>query len=412
MSLENEVIVIDNGTTMIKAGFAGDDAPRAAFPCIVKRPRHQTVMVGMTQKDAYIGDEADDRYGILKEHFPMKGGIIVNWDDMEKIWHHTFYNELRIQPEEHSVVLTEIALNPNANREKTAEIMFEVFNIPNLFIQSGSALALHAMGKHTGIVLNSGGTITEIVPIYQGNAIQNNVCMIPFGGRNVTDHLLQLLTWRGYSFTTRGEREIIRDIKEKMIYVELNYENTLAMDEICYGIEKNYELPDGQVICIGMETYQTSEILFKPYMLQKKYDGFTDGIHKLLFDCMMKSDVPILDLCDNIVLCGGNTMFPNFCMRIENEVQKLLRTNINLKVLFDGYMRQCQSIYNNCLPNEIMEMIYRHIPQYKCNVSAPDHRKYLPWLGGSMFASKSEFIDLCIDKGSYEEYGKRIVHKR
>merc|ERR1712121_363829 len=157
-TMDDEVaaLVCDNGSGMVKAGFAGDDAPRAVFPSIVGRPRHQGVMVGMGQKDDYIGDEALTKRGIMTLKYPIVHGVIVNWDHMEKVWRHAFYNELRVAPEESPTLLTDPPLNPENNREKSAQIMFENFQTPAVYCAIQAVLALYASGRTTGLVQDLG----------------------------------------------------------------------------------------------------------------------------------------------------------------------------------------------------------------------------------------------------------------
>jgi len=342
------------------------------FPSIVGRPKTEQAMLGAAKKDFFVGDDAQAKRGVLQIRYPIEHGIVTNWDDMEKIWHYTFYNEMRVNPEDHNVLLTEAPMNPKQNRERMTQIMFETFNVPAMYVGIQAVLSLYSSGRTTGIVLDSGDGVTHTVPIYEGYSLPHAIMRVDMAGRDMTEHLMKLLMETGHTFTTSAEKEIVRSIKEQLTYVALDFEEEMT-NAAKQPIDKDFELPDGTTIKVGTQQFRCAEALFKPSMIGLEADGF----HDMTFKSINKCDIDVRrDLYSNIVLSGGTTMFKGLPQRLEKEVGNLAPSSVKPKVV------------------------------------APPERKYSVWIGGSILSSLTTFQNQWVLKREYDEAGPTIVHNK
>lgn len=366
--LTNQPVVIDNGSGSIKAGFAGQDAPKCFFPSFVGRPKHPRVMAGAIEGDLFIGRKAQELRGLLKIKYPMEHGIVTDWEDMERIWNHVYSDELETLSEEHPVLLTEAPLNPRSNRDMAAQIFFETFNVPALFTSIQAVLSLYSSGRTTGIVLDSGDGVTHAVPVYEGFSMPNAIRRVDVAGRDVTENLQTHLRKAGYHLHTSAEKELVRIIKEKCCYVALNP----AKEEKDIKQHEEFKLPDGNTLRLGPERFRAPEILFNPELIGQEFPG----IHQVIVDSINRTDLDLRkNLFSNIVLSGGTTLTKGFGDRMLAEVKRLAVREMKIKIF------------------------------------APPERKYATWIGGSILAGLSTFKKMWVSAEEYNE-DPDVIHKK
>mmetsp|Transcript_32655 Transcript_32655/g.74036 ORF Transcript_32655/g.74036 Transcript_32655/m.74036 type:complete len:379 (-) Transcript_32655:100-1236(-) len=373
--LEKATVIIDNGSGHVKAGLAGDEAPSAVFPALVGRPKHGQMMPGSESKEYFMGEEAIGKRGVLSLTYPLEHGIVKDWADMEKVWHHTFYDALRVNPEEHAVVVSEAPLNPRKNRERMLEMLFEKFSVPASYIVIQAVMSLYSYGRTTGAVVDSGDGVTHVVPVYEGYAQPHAIQRLDLAGRDLSEYMVKILCESGVSMSSSAEKDIVRDMKETSCYVvEDDFDTELkSASERPTDHEKIYTLPDGNKVNLVSERFRVPEVMFNPIMSGRELPG----MHEATYNCIQACDIDLRrDLLKNIVLSGGNTMFPGIDARLTKELKALAPQKIDVKVI------------------------------------ACPQRRYIVWMGASIVAQLSSFQKMLIWKSEYDEVGPNIAHSK
>ncbi|KAL0234083.1 hypothetical protein PCE1_001121 [Barthelona sp. PCE] len=403
MATNRPAVIFDNGTSWSKIGFAGQGLPLHNIPTVVgHKSDHVTGANGtLSDLDFVIGNEALEKKLEYSLNYPITDGIVTNWDMMEKFWQASFFDMMRVEPENHGVVVTESPLNPPENREYTAEIMFETFNVPHLYIGVQATMALCAKkaitdeqgNALTGVVVDSGDGGTQIVPVVEGFVVGSAIRTIPLGGKNVTSFIQETLRKRE-GIPLQGSESCALQVKENHCYVARDLVhgfNLFDSKPEKYITNVVHEFPNKGKIAfdVGYEAFIGPEMFFMPEIFNAKLDKpLAVLVDEAIQACPMQSRI---DLYGNVVLCGGNTSFKNFKKRLEGDIQTIV----------DDRMKSMAVR---------MSIAEEDVRKINVNVFCKRNLQQIAvFLGASEFANDPAFYSVCHTKEQYEEQGSSVA---
>jgi len=403
-------VVIDNGTGYTKMGFAANTEPQFIIPSMivtneaVAQSKAGTAKVAAQKKgiedlDFFIGDDAAQYTNTYQTAYPIRHGQIDNWSHMERYWEHCIFKYLRCEPEDHYFLLTEPPLNAPENREYTAEIMFETFNVPGLYIAVQAVLALAASWTSnkvertlTGTVIDSGDGVTHVIPVAEGYVIGSSIKHIPLAGKDITNFVLQFMRERETQIPPQDAMEVAKRVKETYSYVCPD----LVKEFVKYDQEpvkwiKEYKAVQSvtkkEWACdVGYERFLGPEIFFNPEIFSS---DFLTPLPKVVDDTIQTCPIDCRrGLYKNIVLSGGSTMFKDFGKRLQRDIKRAVDYRIKRSEELSGGKIKA-------VPLDV-------------NVISHHMQRYAVWFGGSMLASTPEFYTVCHTKQQYDEVGPSI----
>ena len=319
LPLPGTPIIIDIGSAYVKIGFAGEPSPRFVFPCITGTEKYKSVMVDVSARSIYVGNDVSRMRGVLKIKHPLIRGEINDWDSYYEILNYIFYSLLRIENLSlYPIFYCEPPFMQRETKEYIARVFFETHRVGSLIMMSTPLLSLFSVGLTSGLVIESGDGLTWVVPIINGKIVQHAVQKIPIAGIDVNQNLKGLLMREGASISSSAADEIIQDIKEKNCYFVLDPNKPPSTEEMF-----NFPMPDGSTISVPTYIlYQAPEVLFNPGMLGY---GNVMNLPQAVLTCLRAIDNHYWhDLLSHIVFSGGNLSYSGFKERFESELDQIL----------------------------------------------------------------------------------------
>ncbi|CAN6690793.1 unnamed protein product [Malus baccata var. baccata] len=420
---EVSAIILDLGSHTCKAGYAGEDVPKAVFPSVVGSI--DQMEVDATEMENNSGPAVEpknnsksldsDKAKGKRKLYVGSQALGYRRDHMEGIWDHAFRECLLVDPKEHPMLLAEPSSNTQQQRERTAELMFEKYKVPALFLAKNAVLTSFASGRATSLVVDSGGGSTTVAPVHDGYVLQKAVSSSPIGGEFLTDCLTKSLESKGmtikprYSFkrkeTRPGEFQVVDiDFPNTTESYRLYAQRIIASDikecvcrapdtpydEIAYSNipMTSYELPDGQTIEIGADRFKIPDILFNPSLAQTipGMEHFAEiapavrGLPQMVIESINKCDVDIRrELFSSILLAGGTASMQQLKERLEKDMLEESPQAARVKVLVAGNSTE---------------------------------RRFSVWIGGSILASLGSFQQMWFSKAEYEEHGASYIQRK
>mmetsp|Transcript_110069 Transcript_110069/g.320479 ORF Transcript_110069/g.320479 Transcript_110069/m.320479 type:complete len:439 (-) Transcript_110069:336-1652(-) len=403
---DRPAVVIDNGTGYTKMGYSGNCEPQYIVPTTIAVKAAvggNTKDEGLDDIDFYIGNEAYAHSSTHQINYPIRHGLVENWDNMERLWQQCIFKYLRCEPEDHYFLLTEPPLNTPENRENTAEIMFETYNVPGLYIAVQAVLALAASWvtkdvsdrNLTGTVIDSGDGVTHVIPVAEGYVIGSCIKHIPLAGRDITNFVQQLQRDRKEPIPSQESLEVAKRTKEMHCYVcpDLVKEyGKYDKNPDKYIREYNGTTKQGKSFSceVGYERFLGPEIFFNPEILSS---DFITPLPEVVDQSIQACPIDVRrGLYTNIVLSGGSTMFKDFDRRLNRDIKK--RVDNRMKVS----MARLEAMGLTPTAKDV-----------DVNVVSHHMQRFAVWFGGSMLASTQEFYRVCHTKAQYDEEGPRIA---